>query len=423
LLALLVVLSAWQLTFPLLVYHAALVCFLLALAVADTSRLAALGFLALAALTRLEYAFGAVATLVLWGIVALRHRSRAEARRRVGFRPRWVTLLAALPLGAALYLALHVHGWRLGAGRGWFAFEQHYAFAASERGAAPGINPWLGYETIIQRDFPGARSLGDAVRIDSGAVARHVGRNLAAMPLRTAEFFATPHPGAWKWALAGLFFVAALGHGWSLRGKNAVGFRTWSAGRESSLAIALSGLVVIAPGAVIYAKTAYLLPIIPLVGLLVAGLGIAWGCRFRVTARTPNLGWACVIVAATAIVLSAPRPLAAPQPQPVKDNLAVLRRECPTPCRLLGLTAPNYATYLGPGYVGIEPLESVMENHTGAESGLRELVERNRPDAVLVTSVWRQSGLFDANALKTLDPASWREVALPDGELFVRRTK
>ncbi len=419
-----VALSQWQLTFPLLVYHAAFACFLGAIAVADRSRWAAIGLLALAALTRLEYAFAAMVTVTLWWAVwrrtAVPGNSAERSRRSLGMK-----LGAFLPLLLAAYATWHVQGWALGGQRGWFAFQQHYTVGLAETGQLPGLNPWLDYPGIIKRDFPGAHSLAEAWRINQGAVMHHLGRNLAAVPARLGDFFITPHPGRYGWMMALTLGLAALAGAATFSSGGQLSFADWVRPRRWGIAVTLAGAVATLPGMMVYAKTAYLLPMIPLVWLLIA-VSAAW-VRSNLPATEGHarswVGAVGLTLIGSAVALTAPRPLAVPQAQPVRQDLAVIRRECPPPARLLGLGSESYAVYLGPGYAGIEPLNSgVGRASTGPEATLAQLLEYYHPDAILVTDMWRASAFLNSKELDGLLKQGWRKVPLAEGELYLART-
>ncbi|MDB6169904.1 MAG: hypothetical protein JWM88_2768 [Verrucomicrobia bacterium] len=411
--------SQWQLTFPLLVYHAAFVCYLCALVTADRSRVAALGFVALAALTRLEYALAGVAAILLWLVLAVRVKS--SAKKTAGPLFDFRKSLAWAPLLLALFICWHIHGWRLGSERGWFAFQQHYAVGLAEAGSRTGINPWLGYGQVIAEDFPGASSLRDAIRVNRPAVIRHVGRNLTAAPLRMVEVFATTHPGAGRWIFAGTLALLALAAAFFDAGEERVSFRSWLSSRRWSITLAVAGLAAITPGLVVYAKTAYLLPAVPIfwlaLGMLTAAARARGGDR-----RFPKFGAAGVVaVAMIAMIETAPRPLSRMQPQPVRENLAVIRGELRPPAKLLGTSASSYAVYLGRGFTGVEPLASETGGRDTVEDGKFEaLIARVHPDGILVTDEWRTVPSFDRNGFDALAQRGWRKVALNGGVLLVR---
>jgi hypothetical protein len=66
--------------------------------------------------------------------------------------------------------------------RAWFAFGQHYAFAAYERDPGsfgPGFAPALDYGELLRSDFPGATSVGSAARVAPARFGLHVARDAA----------------------------------------------------------------------------------------------------------------------------------------------------------------------------------------------------------------------------------------------------
>jgi len=415
-----VALSLWQLTTPYYVYDAALVLFMAGLAVADRSRVSALGFLLLATLTRLEYGFALGATLVLW---SLAYHLGGRQNDGGGFRRKGIA--PWLPLVAAGLVAIRVESWESGIGRGWFAFEQHYAVSLVASGHAPGINPWIEYPALIHRDFPGATSLKDAFRINPTAVIEHVGRNLGNAPGLVAHFFVTSHGGEiGGWCGIGLLVCAAF-LSVLCGAEQARGVRTWLRERRWSLLMAAGGVVTILPGLVVYAETAYLLPILPLIWAL-AALIAAW-----VRAETPvplgkwgSLAVACLAIFGGAVVVqTAQRPFDVVAPYlPIRETVDILRRTFPDKTRLLGVAASTYVDYLGGDWVGIEPFDSVGGPRNGSANGMLDrLIAQTHPNVILVNSQWEGLAAFDRAGVEALPRQGWTKMPVPDGTLYFRK--
>lgn len=408
--------SAWSLTFPLLVYQAAWLWFLLAILAADRSRVGAIGFLALAALTRLEYAFALGAFVALAAGAAVRHRLR-QRTGRIAWRIAWAW---CLPLLGAAVIAGHVHGWNPGTSRSWFAFQQHYALGRVESGRDQGVDPMIEYDRLIGRDFPGAKSLRQAYAINPTGVQGHVLRNLSLVPRRLAGFFSADFGGvSGMWiGLGGLALAIAVAV--FTGSSDSAGIGAFLRSRRWSVVCAASGCAAVIPGLVIYAKTAYLLPVVPLVWLVAALLaGLVRGLRAR-GGRMRAVHGAVLVGGLAAGLAAVPRPYAGvAAARPVADAVATIRALRPAGASILGVSASSYAHYLGPRYRGIEPLGSVSGNAGAPELTVGELVRRHHPDLVLVTPQWSSLRSFDPDGLRALESDGWRRVPLSDGALYL----
>lgn len=416
-------LSSWSLGFPLLVYQAAFAWWLAALATIDRQRALGIAFAVLAALTRLEFIFPLLAWLGIWLIGTITRRRTASpppaAATATPPRSRGPRFAAIAAWTFVAILLFGLSDWNPGVSRSWFAFRQHYAVAASERGEFPGENPWLAYPKFIQRDMPEADSLRSALAKYPDRVLGHIGHNLSRAPTEIGTFFAisSPLPAGIALLLLGSCAIIA-GHP-----RRTTGYRAWWTEHGTSASFAICGLVATVPGLIIYAKTAYLLPAVPVIWLLVAGLAVGL-TRFSGTPIS-RFGTAVGIVAmlATTWLVTASTSPFPPfrEPRPVVGTLAALRRECPVPCRILGVSSSSYAHYLGAATVGVEPLASTSgSNAPEARPPLPELVRNERIDVVLVTADWRRSGVFDDAGLALLEAGGWRPVAVPVGDLWIR---
>jgi hypothetical protein len=325
----------------------------------------------------------------------------------------------------AAFVAIHVHGWQSGSDRGWFAFQQHYAVGVVEQGRGGGVNPWLEYATIVQRDFPGASSLGDAWRVNRTAVFRHVLHNLTAAPSEVGKLFVLPFPDA-RANIMGAALLALAGVAAFCCAPRVVSTRAWLREHRAGLVIAGCGVVAVVPGLAVQAKTAYLLAIVPLGWLAVAVVATALRVRFTPALDTDARFGAvvAVIVVTAGVTLTAQRSLTVVQPQPVRENVASIRRAWPTPGRLLGLSAESYAAYLGERYTGIEPLASASGALSDpASETFPRLLATQHPDAILVTPQWRSLRSFDHSGEKGLASQGWKKIPLPEGDLYLRAVR
>jgi hypothetical protein len=104
--------------------------------------------------------------------------------------------------------------------RAWFAFGQHYAFAAYERDPhsfPPGFAPALDYGELMRRDFPGATSVRGAARVAPVRFGLHVARS-GATAVEVAAAALTPERlGGWKGAVVVAALALAVAAGWARR--------------------------------------------------------------------------------------------------------------------------------------------------------------------------------------------------------------
>lgn len=181
---------AWSLShavmiWPFAVYFSTAILALGALAATSATRdgLAATTILsiatAVASFVRPELAIPGIALVsiaVLWSV------ARATRERR----PR--ALAPALVVALSVAGLVRIFGVPVGGGRGYFAFEQHYALNRVEAGHLR-ADPWSGYRPIVEAAFPHARSIGEAARENPGAFAWHVAQNASLLPKRLAWLF------------------------------------------------------------------------------------------------------------------------------------------------------------------------------------------------------------------------------------------
>ncbi|MEZ5277150.1 MAG: hypothetical protein R3F07_12285 [Opitutaceae bacterium] len=416
------VISDFQLGHPILTYQAALFWFLLGLLTLKRFPIIAIGCVALAALTRLEYQFALVAVVA---VVVVERVRRGCARSGGRAWPTW--LGAGMAWGLVGFVLLHLDGWNWGANRGWFAVEQHYALHLQQEGEFPGNNPFLDYPLVTERDFPGAQSLGQAARVNPGALANHVWWNLQRVPAAYLGLWRPKGAGVSGSGLAILICLLVTLPGWVvlIRSPQASGRRALEILREnrSTVVAILSGALVIAPGVIVYAKESYLLPVLPL------GLAVI-GTLHRLGETQPSARWnrrasvLAVVIGITGLVIS-PRPFVAGTERcPVRETLEILEAALPskTPATLLGVSSGSYADLLGPDRVkAVEPLTTHGGNavNTG-ELKLGHLLAVHRPDLILIDRNWRMSPYFDAAGAAALEDQGWTAIPVPDGILLKR---
>lgn len=405
----------FQTEFPLLVYQGAWVWFLAALVLVDHWPAAGLGLTVLALCGRQEYQFAAA---VLAGWLAWRAWRGRSGRGLVatgsGGRELVVGAALAVIVWGAAGAVLGKTSFSGGGGRAWFAFQQHYAVRAAETGEAKGINPWVDYPRVMEKDFGGARSLSDAWKANAAGVVRHVGYNLRRAPVEIAKL-GEAHAGLGL--AAGLLVAAgAVGLLASARG----GKNRESGAVPASVVLAAAGLVAVAPGMLVAAKGAYLLAVVPAV---VGGTG--WLVR-KVGGRERRIAGVAVVLAAAGLVVLAMAPrvfVAGERSRPVADTVTALAARWPAGGRavLLGAGASSYAHYLGDERCqGVEPFSEVSGT-AGGSASLEELLARLQPRAVLVTGDWRSSSRFDEKEIARLLAAPvWERQVVPAGEVFWR---
>lgn len=408
--------TQFHLEFPLLVYQFAFLWLLAAILVVDRWPLAGLAFVAWASCVRQEYqiAAGVFACCLAWR--CWQSRSLRFCVATTSSRPSvWAgSIFAGALLAMIVFVALRTDNTNSDA-RAWFAFQQHYAVRAAATGDAPGINPWVDYPTVIQKDFPGAASMRSAWAVNSGAVLRHLRYNFAHAPSEVWELgriHAGLNTAAW------LFLGAAAAAFASGGAKDPTG--RW---RLSSILAACS-ILSIGPGLLILAKGAYLLPLLP---ALVIGIGV-WSVALKRTAGqlSPHPRWSVGLLVVAVVLAISTNDVFAPslRQRPVAETVTVLRQVWPQSGKfaLLGAGASSYAHYLGDERcLGVEALASATGSSERHQS-MGALVKEVNPLAVLITDDWKQSSEFDRAALdKILTPPTWIHRHVPAGDLYLRR--
>lgn len=129
--------------------------------------------LGLAGFVRPELLAAYGVALVVVVVHAARHGYRTRKWRSVG-----QSLLVAACPGLVLPA---LFGNPLGGTRSFLAFAQHYTVNVfTERHVA--LNPWANWITTMTQDFPGATTIGQALRVNPAAFLAHVARNAGRMP-------------------------------------------------------------------------------------------------------------------------------------------------------------------------------------------------------------------------------------------------
>ncbi len=374
---------------------------LLALAGAWLARgrgpLALVAGLALATLTRSEYALPLLAALAGWALAA---RSRTVRIAAAG------TAVAAL-MGAAL----------LTSPRLWLAFSQHYAMVAAAERPGAIADHWVEHERLTGAAFPGAQRVSEAIAVSPRAFGRYVAGNVARLPVAVADGLA----GRWSQASLGLPLSLALLALLGLALAPLPGSPPIARGTLGTLSLLVLAAL---PSLFVYPKAVYLLP-----ALLLGTLAVARGAN-RVAAmagwgRTGAVrGWLLAGVAVVGIGWcwqASPRPA----PRPILEAVRSMRAAHASLGRPSWRLLENdlgWCLYLGP-----DRCVGVALDHM-PNAPLRATLERARPDAILVSRSWRGHGVLVgdpefARFLQAPEAFGFRRAfASPAGVFFVRTT-
>jgi hypothetical protein len=411
--------SSFHLEFPILVYQSALIWFGWGLLVVGRNPLFGLALIALAALTRLEYEF----SVLLVGLVLI------PGLLYRWWNPRTLRLIEWIQAGIAcclvVFVSINLTGWATGAERGWSAVKQHYALRLAEEGAFPGNNPFLEFGLVTERDFPEAESLSEAARENPAALYEHISWNFRHLPGAYLDLFVPFNAGPLRYRLPFLaaLFLSAVGLieiGRSPR-KAARDLRALVAGSPVTCVAVLGGLLVVVPGVIVFAKSAYLLPVVPL-GLALVGILHRLGSGHSVANLIGGL-LALILVMGT--VLGGPRPFVdLTRRRPVVETLRAIEKALPDGggAVLLGVGATTYAPYLeSQDLTAVEPLVSANGGDVVIEDARFErLIIRYDPDLIMIDSSWSRSAYFDEEGAAELPQLGWTESAIPKGSLWTR---
>ncbi|WP_221029328.1 hypothetical protein [Actomonas aquatica] len=429
--------ATWfQLQYPTLLYQAAWVWFLAAVAVIDRWPLVGTLLLAWAVAYRQDYQFALVAVVGWLGWMWWRDRKaggrgvadfwiRGQARRGESVVVALAVLTLLLGLGALLKGGVT---WGGVGHRGWFAFQQHYAVQTAMVRGLSDFNPYAQYPELIAQDFPGATSLREAWAVNPGAMLRHVQWNLANAAGEVVEYWRPAWGLAWVVGLGGALAVLWLVAGGAQTRRGAGGstkVEPYIKASSGAVVLLLGGLLVVGPGLVVLAKESYLLPALALTlggaGLALTALARWWPERGRLVLA--GLG-GVVALSVVGVVVATPAVFVAhAQSQPVATTAKALAAVWPAEGRyvLVGYGASTYETYLGRDRArGVEPVNAVSGN-SGPNRTMAQLLEEERPWAVLVTDAWRQAADVDDNLLRErVATGRWAVRPVPGGELYYR---
>ena len=415
-------LSQFNLATTLGVYHFGLCLFVVAILVCNTSRAAALVLLLLACLVRLEYLF----VVVPYGAYGLWAMRRSGARRLLGGRSSIAALMLLVAL--ALYTAWHIERWDLGGSRSWHAFGQHYALAEREAGRTE-VNPWLDYDAVLERDFPGSRTTLDALSSNPGAFGWHIVRNVALLPTALLELL-TPYRLADHWpryTAAWILILAAPLIALATRPREFLEQFRSGLSRLGDVALlgVLSPLAVL-PCLVVRPKASYMLPLLPFLVLFVIVATRAALQSIGNVRRERVVGWVAGSVGVVLVCISSlsHRPYDEPdRPRPLLRRVTALESLWPEGrVKLMGIGASTYANYLGyDRCLAVEPFTSVGGAiDAPRETRLDRLIEIHRPDAVLINPWLIESRGFDRSSLQVLTPDRWQRHSLHGEEVFFK---
>ncbi|MCF3649262.1 hypothetical protein [Synoicihabitans lomoniglobus] len=410
--------------YPLLVYQAAWMWFLVALWLVDRWPVVALAPLAWAVGMRQDYQF--VVPFLIVGVVVMWRRRGGRAREWLSWSGSRRERMVAVAIGVVLLMGIGTVATNVSLGgvgkRGWFAFQQHYAVRAMVVENIPNFNPLAEYPRIMARDFPGATSLREAWQSNPGAIVDHVQWNLGRAVIELRDLWRpAPERRALSWGLWATGALALLAAG--RRAPPNANVPWW----RVSEVTALGAVVVIGPGLVVLAKGPYMLAIVPLV-LAIGAAVLRWGgARLPERGRTglAVLGLTVSVVTAGAWIGSGSVFEPGSRPLPVRDTLAVLRDVWPTEGEhtLVGYGATSYANYLGHARCrGVEPVNAVSGD-SAPDLSVAALLERDQPFAMLVTPEWRQASEVDETPLRErVDAGTWQVRDVVAGQLYWRST-
>ena len=315
--------------------------------------------LAAAALIRPEDAL----PLALW--LGLRGWPRLPRRRRLA-------VLIGIPVLAVLALAI-VGPARLGGGRVWTAFGQHYSlrWAAAHPGA--GIDPWVDWESVATANFPGAHSLGAACLINGAEVLRHLVRNLADLPGVLVGLVASPLlPGnvLGPAILVALLLAIAVRRNWP----SAVGWRP-----SPLLLVACASVL---PSFLVKPKAVYLLPLLLVIlfGILRAARSLAGQARLAVRFS----GGLCAAVTLLLWLVPAQPAVQRPVSTALASVLQVWQAQPGANWRMLEADGGWCA------YVDLERCTSLWLGRKPHETPFGQYLAEVRANAVLVSEAFRR---------------------------------
>lgn len=410
-----------HLEMPTLIYQAAWIWFLLAICMIRRWPLMSLWAVVWAVAFRQDYQFVlfGLGGLALFG--AWRQRGVEQTREQPSRSRRWVQLTLCAGAGLLTFGLLKDVDWGGTGQRGWFAFQQHYAMRVWLECDAPGMNhPFVEYPALIQRDFPGADSLGEALAVNAPAMIDHVAWNFRNALSEVVELWkGHPNLGWVGWGFLLWATVLALG----LARPMGSGARSSRRNLVHPIALSAMGLLVAGPAMVVLAKGSYLLPTIPFLlaatFTLLAGLGRRLPHAIRVTLL--RLGALGSIAALVALAVSPPVFSPGSRARPVIEKQSALAAIWPEQGQftLVGFGASSFANYLTLARCrGVEPINAVTGN-SSPDRSLAQILEEEAPFAVLVDDGWRSFGEIDEALLSALGASGdWHQRSVGDAMLY-----
>ena len=97
----------------------------------------------------------------------------------LGFKDKKFCWGSCVGIFLALFLLFKAVGFGVDS-RSWVAFGQHYGLGLKDQGILfPGEDNWIDWEKILQRDFPGAHSITQALLISPSNFLAHISHNLS----------------------------------------------------------------------------------------------------------------------------------------------------------------------------------------------------------------------------------------------------
>lgn len=413
------VISGFHLDYPILVYESGLIWFGLGLFAIGRNPPFGLALITLAALTRLEYEFAAILLIAFSAVALLSGHWKPRPMGKGGWG------LAALGFALVLFVGANLSGWNTGTNRGWIAVKQHYALRLWETGVFPGQSPFLEYNLVTDRDFPGAESLSEAAKENPRALAEHIGWNIRKLPTAFAELFRPVNAGKlpYRIPVGVTLLLVVTGLIEVLRSPRRFVERLGTLIRSQPLTTTalLGGLLVIAPGIIVFAKAPYLLPIVP---LALAGIAVLYR-QGTIRPIVSRIGVLLALILVLGSLLTSPRPFTdTSRSRTVLRTVRALEEVLPQEGTtvLLGVAASSYLPYLGVDRVtAFDPLWPASANAVSPEEAkMDRLIGQYDPDLIMIDSNWNSSSYFDPEGAVRLPQMGWSGAPLPDGMLWIR---
>lgn len=350
-----------------------------------------------ACLVRIEYS----AVLIVAGGLLLvfgRRWSRASV-----IRTGWLLVLPGLALAAIAVVHRGIGE------RSWLAFRQHRALVAWRLAGAPktavGAHPFGAPDRWIQRDFPTATSIGEAVRENPAAFLGHVRHNIDELPAALGQLFLQGHAHFQGLRLAALIcaVVLLLAGVISCRGQLRRLFPT----RRLEPWLLLGGGAVTAPIALMFKCRAELMLPLLLLGTCAAANLVLAGSRLLKLQQIPGARW--LRVGLPMLVLTAAA--AGPAVFPASGNKRLAHR---TSARIVQQHLPDDRAYrvLGTQAGSYLKLSAKTKRHMFSTPGrgqrsmtFKRLLVQARPDFVLVNP--------DLTAFQSVYPRMWEALRSP----------